>query len=157
ARHRRDDLFGEPDGGLVDDEVRGAALHLALHRLHHRGVRVAKQHRPRAEQIVEIAASGHVVQIRAAALTHDELEPGARAMTAEESAGKHARGAVEKIALIAHGWASPRCEEYAMSLSSGALDELLGQREVRGIDHAPLEAKRIDAARRVLGERRHEL
>src|SRR3989454_8970203 len=90
ARHGGHDLLGEPNGRLVDHEVRGAALHLPLHRLHHGRVGVAEQHGPGAEQIVEVAAAAHVPEIGAAALAHDELEPGARTVTAEHPARAHA-------------------------------------------------------------------
>ena len=103
ARHGGHDFLGQSDRGLVHDEIRGAARHLPLHGVHHRGMRVAEQHRPGAEQVVEIAPSVHVEEIGAAALTHDELEAGARAVTAEKPTGKHARGAREQLVLISHG------------------------------------------------------
>src|SRR5205823_5518132 len=102
ARHGGHDLLGKPDGRLVDHEVGGPALHLPLHRLHHRGVRVAEQHGTGAEQIVEVAAARHVEQVGATALADDELETGTRPMAAEDAAGQDARGVLEKIALITH-------------------------------------------------------
>jgi hypothetical protein len=65
-------------------------------------MRVAEQHGARSEQVVEIAAPGDVVELRAPALANDELETRTRAVAAEETTGKDTRSTLEKIVLITH-------------------------------------------------------
>ena len=102
ARDGLDDLLGELDRRLVQEEVRRAAGHLPLDRLDDGRMRVAEQHRAGAQEVVEVPSPGHVVHVRAPALLDDELEPGTTSVTAQETSGKDLIGATQKIVLIAH-------------------------------------------------------
>ena len=102
AWHRPHDLFGQLDRGLVEEEVRGAARHLALDRRDDGRMRVAEQHRPRAQEVVEVPAAVHVPEVGAPALLDDELEPGTAPVAAEHAAGQHLRGASNQIVLVGH-------------------------------------------------------
>jgi hypothetical protein len=102
ARDGSGDLLGQLDRGLVQEEIRRAAGHLALDRLDDSRVRVAEQHRAGAEQIVEIAPAGHVVEVCAAPFLDDEFEPGAAPVTAQDASGKDLSRAAEKVFLVAH-------------------------------------------------------
>ena len=60
-----------------------------------------EDHRPGAEEIVEVAAVVEIPEIGAASVFHHDFEAGRVLVTAEHAAGQHARGARNEI-LIAH-------------------------------------------------------
>jgi hypothetical protein len=102
ARHRPDDFLGQLDDGLVEEHERGAVPGLALHRLHDRGMRVAEQHGPGAQQVVDVALAVGVPEVRAARVLDDELEAGGATVAAEKAPGQDAAGALEQILLTTH-------------------------------------------------------
>ena len=63
---------------------------------------MAEQHRPRAQEVVEVPAAVHVPEVGAPALLDDELEPGTAPVAAEHAAGQHLRGASNQIVLVGH-------------------------------------------------------
>src|SRR5438046_8613576 len=102
ALDRAHQLLGQLDDRLVEEHVRRPVRELALDGPDDRRVGVAEQHRAGAEQVVDVPAARGVPEIRAAALAHDELEAGATAMTAENTAREHARGALDHFRNVAH-------------------------------------------------------
>jgi hypothetical protein len=96
ARHGPAHLVGQADGGLVDQEVRRAVGELLGHGADHRGMRVAEEHRPRPEQVVDVLASAHVPQVRAAGAADHEGQFVGETLAAQHAAGQAPGGDLQQ-------------------------------------------------------------
>ena len=97
ARHRLADLLGQLDDGLVDHEVRAAALDLLAHRGDHRRMRVAEDERAGGQDVVDVLAPAHVVDLRALAVLDDEGGLLRVAGGAQHAAGQAPLGVLQEL------------------------------------------------------------
>ncbi len=96
AGHRLDDRFGKPDAGLVVGEEGGAARDLREHRLGHRRVVVADEHRAGAEQVVDVVVARDIGDMPALAVADDDVI----GEIAEAAAGHHAPGGFHQCQFL---------------------------------------------------------
>jgi hypothetical protein len=99
AGHRLHDGLGERDAVLVGGEEGEAAAELLAHRVQHLRVPVPQEHRPGAEQVVQVVAPRHVAHMRPEAFAQDHL----RREVAEAAAGQDAAGALDEVGFVVHG------------------------------------------------------
>ena len=100
ARHRAADLVGKPDRRFVDEKIRRAVLELLGDGPDDRRMRMSEEHRPRAEQVVDVLASAPVPQASALRPLHHEGQLVAVAAGAEHAAGQAFAGEVEERGFV---------------------------------------------------------
>src|SRR5436853_1266597 len=113
APHRAAELVGQPQDGLVHEEVGGAALERVSHRGDHRRVRVAQDQRAGAHEVVDVLAPAHVVELGSRAAPDDEREIVREPRRPEDAAVERARRGFEHALLFVrsravHGVSSSR-------------------------------------------------